>query len=850
MESFYGILTTGAGGLETGAWVGVAVLLALIFGYTGAPFTLWSVFVLIGLSGFGVPPVPSIIVSAIFFIFLVPPIRRMLVSRFVMKILAGIMPTISDTERVALEAGSVGVEGELFSGRPNFKKLMEEPYPNMTPEEKAFLDGPVDRLCEVIDDWEVWEERDIPQAAWDIIKKEKFLGMIIPKKYGGLEFSALAHSEVIKKLSTRSVPACISVMVPNSLGPAELLIHYGTEEQKQKLLPRLATGEEIPCFALTEPSAGSDAGSLTSEGILFKGEDGKMYLRLTWNKRWITLAAISTILGLAFRLKDPQNLLGKGPDLGITCALIPTKTPGVVVGQRHDPLGTPFYNCPTQGKDVVVSVDTIVGGIEGAGKGWLMLMECLAAGRGVSLPAQSAGGTALITRVVSAHASIRKQFGMPIGMMEGIEEPLARIGGFNYTLEAMRKYTVGALDKGIKPAVTTAMAKFNATEIGRKVINDGMDIMGGAGISLGPKNLLGHLYIATPIGITVEGANIMTRTLIIFGQGAMRAHPYAYKEVDSIGRKDLVGFDAAFWGHVGHVVRNLCRAVVLSVSRGAFAGSPVGGSTAKYYRKLSWASASFAIMADVAMGTLGGSLKSKQMITGRFADILSWMYMGTSVLRRFEAEGRRKEDLPFVHYAMNHAFYEIQKAFDGIFANLTFPVADKGAVGVLKKVFLQFPMTFVLKIVVRKWSNLNALAGENNDQHVHKIATMILADTEQRIRHTENVFVPKNTIEQLGKLEETFKVVKRAEAIEKKMRLAVREKVIPKVKGKALTEAALAKGIITKDEYAIVIRADELRTEAIQVDSFTQDEFLGHKSKGMARVARSGSAGPAASAIK
>lgn len=830
----HGIFLQDAGGVPAGLWITGTVILAIVFGYTGAPFLLWTAFVLAALFGFGAPMGVLIAAAVILAIFNIPAIRRVVVSSFVMKILAGIMPQISETERTALEAGTVGVEGELFSGRPDFKKLMDEPYPNMTAEEQAFLDGPVERLCEVIDDWEVWETRDISPAAWEIIKKEKFLGMIIPKKYGGLEFSALAHSEVIKKLSSRSVPACISVMVPNSLGPAELLNHYGTEEQKQRLLPRLASGEEIPCFALTEPNAGSDAGSLTSDGVLFKGEDGKLYIRLNWNKRWITLAAISTILGLAFRLRDPQNLLGKGEDVGITCALIPSKTPGVVIGKRHDPLGTPFYNCPTQGKDVVVSVDTIVGGIEGAGKGWQMLMECLAAGRGVSLPAQSAGGSALITRVVSAHASIRKQFGMPIGMMEGVEEPLARIGGFNYTIEAMRKYTVGALDKGIKPAVTTAIAKLNATEIGRKVINDGMDVMGGAGISLGPKNLLGHLYIATPIGITVEGANIMTRTLIIFGQGAMRAHPFAYKEVDAIGRKDLVAFDAAFWGHVGHVVRNLTRAVVLSFSRGLFAGSPVSGSTARYYRKLSWASASFAIMADIAMGSLGGSLKSKQMITGRFADILSWMYMGTSVLRRFEAEGRRKEDLPFVHYAMNHAFYEIQKAFDGIFANL--PVPGLG---------------WFFKSFVRMWSNLNALAGENNDQHVHKIATMILADSEQRVRHTEGVFVPKNNIEQLGKLEETFKIVKRAEQIEKRMRQAVKAKTLPKVKGKALIEAAMAKGVVTKDEYNDLIRADEMRNDAIQVDSFTQEEFVGHKSKGTARIAASsGHAGTSASAIK
>ncbi|MEK7357047.1 MAG: acyl-CoA dehydrogenase, partial [Bdellovibrionota bacterium] len=509
-------------------WIAIAasVVAILALGFTGAPLILWTIAGAVMLYGFGAPMWSMIAFLAVMAIFNIRPVRRILVSSGLMKIMAPIMPVISDTEKAALDAGVVWVEGELFSGKPDFKKMMAEPYPELTPEEKAFMDGPVERLCGAIDDWEVWQTRDLPPAAWEIMKKDRFLGMIIPKEYGGLGFSALAHSAVIQKLSSRSVPACISVMVPNSLGPAELLVHYGTEEQKKHYLPRLATGEEIPCFALTEPTAGSDAGSITSSGTLFKGDDGKLYLRLNWNKRWITRAAISTTLGLAFRLRDPENLLGKGEDVGITCALIPSKTPGVVIGRRHDPLGAPFYNCPTQGKDVVVSIDAVVGGAEGCGKGWGMLMECLAAGRGVSLPAQSAGGAKLVTRVVSAHASIRKQFGIPIGKFEGVEEPIARIAGFNYLLEAMRRYTVGALDKGIKPPVITAMAKFNATEIARKVINDGMDVMGGAGISLGPKNLLGHLYIATPIGITVEGANIMTRTLIIFGQGALRAHPY------------------------------------------------------------------------------------------------------------------------------------------------------------------------------------------------------------------------------------------------------------------------------------------------------------------------------------
>ena len=830
MDSFYGFFSQDNSGL----WTAGTVLMLFVLGFVGAPFLIWTAAILVVLFGFGAS-IPVIAAAAVILaIFNLPPIRRVLVSGMVMKVLKGIMPAISDTERAALEAGVVWAEGELFSGKPDFKKLMNESYPQLTPEEKAFIDGPVERLCASIDDWEVWEKRDIPQAAWDIIKKEKFLGMIIPKEYGGLGFSALAHSEVIKKLSSRSIPACITVMVPNSLGPAELLIHYGTDQQKKHLLPRLATGEEIPCFALTEPGAGSDAGSIASDGVLFKGEDGKLYIRLNWNKRWITLAHISTVLGLAFRMKDPQNLLGRGEDIGITCALIPSHTPGVDISKRHDPMGSPFYNCPTFGKDVVVSVDTIVGGLEGAGKGWGMLMECLAAGRGISLPAQSTGGTALVTRVVSAHASIRKQFGFPIGMMEGVEEPIARIAGFNYMIEAMRRYTLGALDKGIKPAVVTAMVKYNATEISRKVINDGMDVMGGAGISRGPKNLLAHFYMATPIGITVEGANILTRTLIIFGQGALRAHPYAFKEVDSISKGDLATFDGAFWGHVGHIVRNGCRAIALSLTRGLLAPSPVGGSTAKYYRKLSWASATFATMGDIAMGSLGGSLKSRQKITGRFADVLSWMYIGTSVLRRYEAEGRKKEDLPFVHFALNHSLYEMQKAFDGIFANLNPP-----------------GLAWLFRGPLRWWSNLNALAGEHNDQHTHKIASMILADSEQRKRHTDGIFAPKDTIEQLGKLEFTFSVVKRAEATEKKMRAAVKARTIPKAKGKALADSCLEKGVITKEEYADVIRADELRWEAVQVDCYTQDEFLGHKSKGTLHLlkATNGGGGAEASAM-
>jgi acyl-CoA dehydrogenase len=797
-----------------------SLLVLLAIGFTGAPLIVWALALAAILIGFGAPIWLLVTYAVIMAVFLITPIRRALISGIVMKILGPIMPTISQTERTAIESGSVWAEAELFSGKPDFGKLMKESYPSLTAEEQAFVDGPVNELCAAIDDWEIWERRELPQSAWDIIKRERFLGMIIPKEYGGLGFSALAHSEVIMKLASRSIPACITVMVPNSLGPAELLVHYGTDEQKNRLLPRLATGEEIPCFALTEPAAGSDAGSITSNGVLFKGNDGNLYIRLNWNKRYITLAAISTILGLAFKLSDPENLLGKGEDVGITCALIPTKTPGVIIGRRHDPLGVPFYNCPTQGKDVVVPLDAVVGGAAGCGVGWRMLTESLAAGRGVSLPAQATGGSKVITRAISAYASIRKQFGTAIGKFEGIEEPLARIAGFNYLLEAMRLYTVGAIDQGIKPAVVTAMAKYNATEIGRKVINDGMDIQGGAAISRGPRNVLAHMYIATPISITVEGANILTRTLIIFGQGALRAHPFALKEVEAIAARDLKAFDLAFWGHIGHITRNLCRAVVLSLTRGAFAASPVGGSTSRYYRKLGWASATFAIMADIAMGALGGSLKLKEKLTGRFADVLSWMYIGTAVLRRYEAEGRRKEDLPFVHFSMNHALYEIQKAFDGIFANLPVP-----------------GLTWFFSGPLRMWSNLNALAGEANDSHTHKIASLILSDSEQRLRHTSGIYVPDNTDEQLGLLEETFRVVKRAEAADRKIRSAVKAKTLPKLKGKPSFDAARDNGVITAGEYDDLLRAETMRGAAIQVDDFAQEEYLGHRAHGKLHAA-------------
>ncbi|HKL13982.1 MAG TPA: acyl-CoA dehydrogenase, partial [Balneolaceae bacterium] len=548
---------------ELSGWTswGSIIAVLLILSYIGAPLIIWAVLGLVALTGFGAPLWLMAAYLVVAGIFNIKPLRRTLFSGPIMKLLdaLNILPAISETEQTAIDAGTVWMEGELFSGSPNFKRMMNEDYPDFTDEEKKFLDGPVEEICSMVSDWDVFQRRGFDDKTWEYLREKRFFGLIIPEKYGGYGFSANAHSAIVAKLASRCGPLATTVMVPNSLGPAELLMHYGTDEQKNHYLPRLATGEEIPCFALTEPNAGSDAGSMQSTGEVVKDEDGELYLKLNWDKRYITLAAISTVIGLAFKLSDPNEYLGKGKELGITCALVPSDTEGVELGKRHDPLGVPFYNCPTRGHDVTVPIDAMIGGKEGAGNGWRMLMESLAVGRGISLPAQSIGGARTAFRAVGAYAAIRKQFGLNIGKFEGIEEPMARIGGYTYLMDAARSYICGALDKGAKPAVITAIAKYNFTELGREIINDSMDIVGGAGISRGPRNIFAHSYIATPIAITVEGANILTRTLMIFGQGAIRSHPYALKEINALMDKDVKAFDSAFTSHLGHVVNNMSR---------------------------------------------------------------------------------------------------------------------------------------------------------------------------------------------------------------------------------------------------------------------------------------------------
>lgn len=807
------------------AWIVGSVFLLLFVGYFGLPLFVWALVGLALLCGFGAPPIVLIAFAVVMLIFLVKPVRVPLVSSLVMGVMKklGVVPAISATERTALEAGVVWIEKDLFSGKPNFEKILQEPYAKLTQEEADFVNGPVEELCKICNPWKIWKNRDVPPEAWDYIKKKGFLGMIIPKEYGGLGFSAMAHSEVVMKIASRSLPTSISVMVPNSLGPAELLVHYGTDAQKKYWLPRLARGEEIPCFGLTEPLAGSDAGSITSAGVVFKGQDGKLYIKLSWNKRWITLAAISTVIGMAFRLRDPENLLGRGEDLGITCALIPAKTPGVVLGRRHDPLTIPFYNCPTQGTDVVVNLeDAVVGGAGGCGQGWSMLMECLAAGRGISLPAQSTGGAKLAYRTASSHALVRKQFGVSIGKFEGVEEPLARIGATTYALEAMRRFTLGALDKGLKPPVVTAMMKYQATEMGRRATNDAMDILGGAGISLGHRNLIAEGYVATPIGITVEGANIMTRTLIVFGQGALRCHPFAFDEVSAIEAGDVKKFDTAFWGHIGHIVSNMCRSILLSLSRGYLAGAPSGthSKVKIHYRRLTWASATFAILADVAMGSLGGQLKMKEKITGRFADIFSHMYMSTCVLRRFKEEGQLEEDLPYVQFFLKDSMAHIQNGFDGLFDNLKIP-----------------GLRWFFKGFMGAWSRINSIGSQATDGWSHLISDSMLKAGSQRDRMTNGIYwvaesshgmdkvKSRADIDQTARLENAFIIVTKAEAAEKKIRSAIKSGSIPKKKGKPAWDDALAKKIISDEEYRLLSEADKVRFDAILVDDFNEEEY-------------------------
>ncbi len=720
------------------------------------------------------------------------------------------IPYMSETERVALAAGTVWVDGEFFSGKPDFDKMLAESYPHLTEQEQAFLDGPVEELCAMIDDYQIYRTRQVPEEVWHKIKSEKLMGLMVPREYGGLGFSRLATSGVLGKLCSRSLPVAILVVIPNSLGPSELLLHYGTAYQKEHYLPRLASGEELPCFALTEPGAGSDAAAMTSSGVVFEASDGSLKVRLTWNKRYITLAPIATLLGLAFKLRDPQNLLGRGTELGITCALVPTDLPGVQIGRRHDAMGIPFEVGPTQGDGVEISVDQIIGGAEYAGRGWMMLMDCLSAGRGISLPGNAAGGAKQMTRLIGAYSAVREQFGLPIGKLEGIEEPLARIAGKNYIMNAARVYTCGAVDAGHKTSVISAIMKYQMTEMSRQMVSDAMDIMGGAGLCKGPRNQLAEGYAGAPISITVEGANILTRTLIIFGQGAVRGHPYAQAELDALIAEDPSALRKALFGHLWFSTGNLLRAGWHSLFRGRLVRSPVSGPTARYYRKLSWASACFAVLTDLAMLGYGSQLKRAEKQAGRFADAISWMYLGFACLRRFEAEGRRAEDLPLVDWALQTSLHEIQFAFEGILMNF-----KRGMIGML----LRGPLCF--------WARIQRIGNPPSDRLGGRLARIMREPSAQRDRLTEGVYLSQDTGDSAGRMEHTFQLVWESRPVVAKLRKAIKDETLAEAPLFELIDPAVESGLIDAAEAAQLRDALAAREDLIQVDSFTLQEYLG-----------------------
>lgn len=783
------------------------LLLGMILGYVGVPLGLWSAYAAIALFAVQAPLWGWTIFALLALLLNLPPLRRSLLAKPVMRSLIArkILPRISETERAAIAAGTVWIEGEFFSGRPNFERLRREAYPNVELEVRSFLDGAVEKACQMATDWEIHRQKDLPPELWDFLKAEGFFGMVIPREYGGSGFSTLAYSAVMQKLASRSFIHTATVGVANSLGPAKLLLSYGTNAQKERYLPRLASGEEIPCFALTEPMAGSDAAGITARGVIFKDGDGKLYLRLNFRKRYITLGAIATLIGLAFKLSDPENLLGKGKEVGITFALVPAQTPGVILGRRHDPMGVPFYNSPIEGKDVVIPADSIIGGVERAGQGWQMLMQTLAAGRGISFPATCTGVAKFVARVTGAYAVVRQQFGLSIGRFEGIEEPLARIGGLTYLLEAARVYTCGAVDRGERPAVVAAIAKYHFTELTRKMVGDGMDILGGAGICRGPRNLLSHLYSAMPIPITVEGSNILTRTLMIFGQGSIRCHPYLYPEIEAIQRRDAIAFDRLLWQHLGFAIRNGFRAALLSLSRGHLAIAPrLGRPLARYYQKLAWAAATFALLTDLAFLLLGGSLKRREKLAGRFADFLSWLYLGTAALRRFEAEGAQDADLPYFHWAMRYGFAQIQAAIEGILTHLPLPTP--------------------IRLPLLAWSRLNPVGSLPDDRLGSRVAREMQIPGTDRDRLTAGIHIPTVQNEALGRLEGAFTLCHRAEAVMQKLKAAQREGKLSKNLQEAIAQARETQ-LIAEAEAALLDKADFARRDAIQVDAFTLEEY-------------------------
>ncbi|WP_225085558.1 acyl-CoA dehydrogenase FadE [Pectobacterium colocasium] len=751
----------------------------------------------------------------------VPSLRQKLVSASALRMFQKVMPPMSNTEKEAIDAGTTWWEGDLFRGAPDWNKLHNYPRPQLTAEEQAFIDGPVAEACRMANDFEITHERaDIPPELWEYLKEHRFFAMIIKKQYGGLEFSAYAQAQVLQKLAGVSSIVAITVGVPNSLGPGELLQHYGTDAQKDHYLPRLARGQEVPCFALTSPEAGSDAGSIPDTGIVCYGNwhgEQVLGMRLTWNKRYITLAPVATVLGLAFKLYDPDHLLGDEDDVGITCALIPTDTDGVKIGRRHFPLNVPFQNGPTQGENIFVPLDYIIGGAKMAGQGWRMLMECLSVGRGITLPSNSTGGLKSIALGIGAYAHIRRQFKISIGKMEGIEEPLARIAGNAYVMDAAATLITSGIMQGEKPAVLSAIVKYHCTHRGQRSVMDAMDIAGGKGICLGPTNFLARSYQGAPIAITVEGANILTRSMIIFGQGAIRCHPYVLEEMAAAQENDVSRFDRALVGHIGHVGSNKVRSFWLGLTNGLLSRAPVNDKTRRYYQQLNRLSANLALLADVSMAVLGGSLKRRERISARLGDVLSQLYLASATLKRYEDEGRQKADLPLVHWGVQDSLHQAEQALDDLLRN--------------------FPNRIVAGLLTVIIFPLGLRCPAPSDRLDHEVAKILQTPSETRNRLGRGQYLVASEHNPVGLLEEALLDIIAAEPIYQRLAKAS-DKPLPFMRLDQLAEQALVEGQITAEEANILTKAEASRLRSINVDDFAFDALAANKPKPVAQSER------------
>jgi acyl-CoA dehydrogenase len=729
-------------------------------------------------------------------------LRRDYVTRPILSAVASVMPALSKTEAAAINAGDTWLDAELFTGNPDWQRWLDTPPATLSAEERAFLDGPVEALCALVDDWKItFETHDLPKEAWDLLKREKFFGMIIPREYGGLGFSAYGHSEVVRKLSTRCSAAAVTAMVPNSLGPGELMMKFGTEEQRKYWLPRLADGREIPCFGLTSPEAGSDAAAMTDTGIVTHGEwqgETVLGIRLNWHKRYITLGPVATVLGLAFKLSDPERLLGGEPEIGITVALVPTDLPGVEIGRRHLPAMQAFMNGPNEGHDVFIPLDHIIGGRERVGQGWMMLMSALAAGRGISLPSQSAAAAAFAAYTTGAYARVRQQFKVPIAEFEGIQERLARIAGNAYLLDAARRLTCAGLDQGHHPAVISSVMKLHATERMRTVINDAMDVHGGKAIIDGPNNYLGNSYRSVPVAITVEGANILTRSLMVFGQGAIRSHPYLLDEIRALGEQDravaLADFDKVLWKHVVHSLKTAIRAFARSWTGGAFAPAPDAGRARRFYRQLSRYSAAFAFVSDIAFLSLGGELKRRELLSARLGDILSELYLLSAALKRWEDEGRQDADFALLRYVMDDGFRTIEQRFDELIANMP-----------------NRAVRWMLRIFVMPFGRRQR---GPSDYLVRKVAALITEPGAVRDRLTENIYRGQGE-DAVAKLDRAFRLAIETRPIHDRLRKT------------RIHDWRKAGDQISQAEREVLSAEEAAIADVIAVDDFAAEELGG-----------------------